>query len=145
MRVSRQITGAAGWDCVVQGDAVGALKCVDRLTPEDCAQFTEPVILVVASADGDEEVSTCGPHVRGVVLCHALPHLSHLALRARQAQVRLIAIEDEKLVDHAKSLANASAVKLSAAASNITLEETTESAKASTAAVALGATAPRFI
>jgi len=144
LRVSRQITGAAGWDCVVQGDAVGALKCVDRLTPEDCAQFTEPVILVVASADGDEEVSTCGPHVRGVVLCHTLPHLSHLALRARQAQVPLIAIEDEKLVDHAKSLANASAVKLSAAASNITLEETTESAKASTAAVALGATAPEI-
>lgn len=141
LRVSRQITGAAGWDCVVQGEAVGALKCVDRLTPEDCAQFTEPVILVVASADGDEEVSTCGPHVRGVVLCHALPHLSHLALRARQAQVPLIAIEDEKLVDYAKSLVNASAVKLSAAASNITLEETTESAKASTSDVATGAPA----
>ena len=133
LRVSRRITGAAGWDCVVQGEAIGTLKSVMRLTPEECASFKEPVILLVANADGDEEVSTCGPYVRGVVLCHALPHLSHLALRARQAQVPLIAVEDENLVDHARSLLDKSTVKLSANASTIKLEETNETVTVDTA------------
>ena len=128
LRVSRHITGAAGWDCVVQGEAIGALRSVQRLTPEECARFKEPVILLVSSADGDEEISTCGPHIRGVVLCHALPHLSHLALRARQAKVPLIAVEDEKLVRYAHSLLDTRAVKLVADAKNIKLEETSEQA-----------------
>jgi phosphoglucan,water dikinase len=126
LRVSRQITGAAGWDCVVQGTAVGELKCVDRLTPEACAGFDKPVVLLVESADGDEEVSTCGPNVRGIVLCHALPHLSHLALRARQARIPLIAVEDDKLVDYARGFVGQEAVKLIAEASSITLDVTTE-------------------
>ena len=138
LRVSRQITGAAGWDCVVQGEAIGALRCVERLTPEECAQFTEPVIVLVASADGDEEVSTCGPNVRGVVLCHALPHLSHLALRARQAKVPLIAVEDDKLVDYARSLANEPAVKLSAETTGIKLEPTTAPASVAAASSEAG-------
>lgn len=130
LRVSRQITGAAGWDCVVQGTAVGELKCVDRLTPEACAGFDKPVVLLVESADGDEEVSTCGPNVRGIVLCHALPHLSHLALRARQARVPLIAVEDDKLVDYARGFVGQGAVKLSAEASGITLDVTSETMSA---------------
>jgi phosphoglucan,water dikinase len=138
LRVSRQITGAAGWDCVVQGEAIGSLKCVERLTPEECAQFTEPVIVLVASADGDEEVSTCGPNVRGVVLCHALPHLSHLALRARQAKVPLIAVEDDKLVEYARSLANEPVVKLSAESTGIKLEPTTAPASAAAASSEAG-------
>jgi phosphoglucan,water dikinase len=99
--------GEAGWDCLVPGEVNGArLVCVNRLDPNDpvVASLTaeNPAVLVVASADGDEEVSTCGPGVVGILLCHALPHLSHLALRARQAGVPLVAIEDPALVNHAR-------------------------------------------
>ena len=66
---------------------------------------SDPAVVVVASADGDEEVTTCGPGVVGILLCHALPHLSHLALRARQAGTPLVAIEDPALVDMARALA----------------------------------------
>jgi phosphoglucan,water dikinase len=43
----------------------------------------------------DEEVSAAGSHVAGVVLARDLPHLSHLAIRARQEQTPLATSEDK--------------------------------------------------
>ena len=37
-----------------------------------------PVVLLVKAASGDEEVGAAGIDLRGVLLCHSLPHLSHL-------------------------------------------------------------------
>ena len=37
-----------------------------------------PVILLVKRASGDEEITATGIDVQGVLLCQALPHLSHL-------------------------------------------------------------------
>lgn len=127
LRAARAATGEAGWDCLVPGEVIGArLLSVPRLDPADptIASLTaeNPAVLLVSSADGDEEVSTCGPGVAGILLCHALPHLSHLALRARQAGVPLVAIEDPGLVNHARSLENAPGVRLNAQPSNITLD-----------------------
>ena len=106
-RMSRNITGAQGWDCVVQsskGDIVYPLHRVHRLDPNYCREnITEPCILLCDSADGDEEVSTMGPNVMGIVLSHALPHLSHLALRARQSAVPLVAVEDGALTEKIRS------------------------------------------
>ena len=106
-RASRNITGAQGWDCVVQsskGDIVFPLRRVARLDPNYCREnITEPCILLCDSADGDEEVSTMGPNVMGIVLSHALPHLSHLALRARQSAVPLVAVEDGALTETIRS------------------------------------------
>ena len=127
LRAARTATGEAGWDCLVAGEVVGArLVSVPRLDPADPAirslTVDAPAVLLVQSADGDEEVSTCGPGVAGILLCHALPHLSHLALRARQAGVPLVAIEDPKLVQHAQSLTNAPGVRFVAQPSNISLD-----------------------
>ena len=36
------------------------------------------MILLVKRASGDEEITATGIDVRGVLLCQALPHLSHL-------------------------------------------------------------------
>ena len=36
------------------------------------------VVLLLRRASGDEEVGCAGPGLRGVILAHALPHLSHL-------------------------------------------------------------------
>ena len=102
------------------------LVSVARLDPSDptiqSLTAENPAVLLVAAADGDEEVSTCGPGVVGILLCHALPHLSHLALRARQAQVPLVAIEDPGLVNHARSLESAPGVRFVAQPSNISLD-----------------------
>ena len=46
-------------------------------------------VLVVAAAEGDEELGPLVPlGLRGVVLRQELPHLSHLGVRARQEKVR---------------------------------------------------------
>ena len=39
---------------------------------------SDPVILLVREASGDEEVGAAGANLKGVILCHSLPHLSHL-------------------------------------------------------------------
>ena len=126
LRAARAATGEAGWDCLVAGEVRGArLVSVPRLDPADptirSLTAENPAVLLVQAADGDEEVSTCGPGVAGILLCHALPHLSHLALRARQAAVPLVAIEDPGLVNHAKSLESAPGVHFVAQPSNISL------------------------
>lgn len=38
----------------------------------------DPVVLLVRNASGDEEVGAAGANLKGVILCHSLPHLSHL-------------------------------------------------------------------
>jgi phosphoglucan,water dikinase len=53
-----------------------------------------PVVALAWTADGDEEVRAAGAHVKGVVLARDLPHLSHLAIRARQEKTPLAATED---------------------------------------------------
>ncbi len=35
-------------------------------------------MLLVREASGDEEVAALGPQLKGVILRHAIPHLSHL-------------------------------------------------------------------
>jgi len=105
-RASRNITGAQGWDCVVQSsdDIVYPLRRCGHLDPNWCREnIKEPSILLCDSADGDEEVSTMGPNVKGIILSHALPHLSHLALRARQSAVPLVAVEDGALTETIRS------------------------------------------
>ena len=52
---------------------------------------SEPVIAVVKKADGDEEIPKA---VRGILLAHQIPHLSHLGVRARQAGVIFIGVEE---------------------------------------------------
>ena len=74
----------AGWmctDCIgAAGEVSGKLVEVDRIEAGVLQQGNEPVVLLVKQASGDEEVGTCGVNLRGVILCHGLPHLSHLGL-----------------------------------------------------------------
>ena len=86
----RMKLGSSGWDTLVPGIVQGRLVEVDCITPGGISGVTspdEPIVLVVRSATGDEEVGTTGCNVKGVVLCHDLPHLSHLGVRARQEGV----------------------------------------------------------
>lgn len=55
----------------------------------------EDVVLLVHEASGDEEVSATGVPLKGVILAHSLPHLSHLGVRARQEKVVFVTCEDK--------------------------------------------------
>ncbi len=74
------------WDVLVSGRATGRLRAVRRL--EDSGQ---PVLALLDHAEGDEEIPA---NVRGIVLAHDLPHLSHLGVRARQGGVVLVCCEE---------------------------------------------------
>lgn len=74
------------------GSASGRLVAAERIDPEALAALREDVVLLVRRADGDEEVAAGRGHVKGVVLCHELPHLSHLG-EARGEAVTTAALQ----------------------------------------------------
>ena len=59
------------------------------------SEVGEDVVLLVHEASGDEEVSATGVPLKGVILAHSLPHLSHLGVRARQEKVVFVTCEDQ--------------------------------------------------
>eukprot|EP00177_Eucheuma_denticulatum_P005143 GFKZ01009373.1.p1 GENE.GFKZ01009373.1~~GFKZ01009373.1.p1 ORF type:complete len:1038 (-),score=149.83 GFKZ01009373.1:829-3942(-) len=78
------------WDPLYTGDASGKLLRVDKLA-DLVVDEAEATILLCRHASGDEDIP---PNVRGVVLGRPLPHLSHLGVRARQAEVVFVCSED---------------------------------------------------
>lgn len=48
-------------------------------TPSETG-FNEPVVVLLRSASGDEEVAAAGANLKGVLLTQDLPHLSHLGM-----------------------------------------------------------------
>lgn len=108
LRVSSDAAGVTpgGYDAIVLGTGVGVLTECDALEPGAVGDpaTSPPVVALVWDADGDEEVSAAGSHVKGIVLARDLPHLSHLAIRARQEKVPLAATEDANSLAYARSL-----------------------------------------
>jgi phosphoglucan, water dikinase len=90
LRRLREALDLPGWDVLVSGQAIGEVRVLDRL--EDLSDNgSMPVIVVLKRAEGDEEVPKM---VRGIILAHGIPHLSHLGVRARQAGVVFVGVED---------------------------------------------------
>jgi phosphoglucan,water dikinase len=85
------------WDAIVPGQVFGRLveaPNMDNLSgPHD-----EPVVVLLEKVEGDEEIPTA---VAGIILAHETPHLSHLAVRARQRAIPFVASEDR---DHFSEL-----------------------------------------
>lgn len=81
---------------VATGTATGKLIEVQRIEPGAVkSEVGEDVVLLVHEATGDEEVSATGVALKGVILAHSLPHLSHLGVRARQEKIVFVTCEDE--------------------------------------------------
>lgn len=81
------------------GSVTGKLLEVQRIEPGAVkADSGEDIILLVHAASGDEEVTAAGVPLRGVILAHSLPHLSHLGVRARQEKVVFVTCEDEDTI-----------------------------------------------
>jgi len=95
----REQLALPSWDVVVPGLAVGRVQAAEWLG-ELGPVLLEPVIALLNCAEGDEEIPR---GVAGIVLAHEIPHLSHLAVRARQAGVVLVTCEVVARVDELKS------------------------------------------
>ena len=128
LRAASDIAGCnrGGFDPIVMGVAVGRLVECDAVAPGALGRPEDgPVVALARTADGDEEVSAAGAHVRGVVLARDLPHLSHLAIRARQERVPMAATEEAATLDAARALAGTT-VALSVTPEGVTLAPATE-------------------
>ncbi|XP_057957184.1 phosphoglucan, water dikinase, chloroplastic [Malania oleifera] len=105
LKAVRTILGSQGWDVLVPGIAFGTLVEVERIVPGSIpSSIAGSVILVVHKADGDEEVTSAGSNIAGVVLLHELPHLSHLGVRARQEEVAFVTCEDDDKLTNIREL-----------------------------------------
>jgi len=128
VRALRAACGMDAWDGLVTGDSVGRLVAVESLSPECMEQATrghsDPVVLLVARADGDEEVGPLGKRLAGVVLRQELPHLSHLGVRARQEGVTFAMCDDSEFVRTNVQPLTGKMVRLSVASDKVTLEAT---------------------
>jgi phosphoglucan,water dikinase len=90
LRRVREQLALLAWDVVVSGHATGRVKVADSLD-ELGREFSEPVVVLLKNAEGDEEIPQ---GITGIMLAHDLPHLSHLGVRARQAGVVFVACEE---------------------------------------------------
>lgn len=90
----RSALGLPPWEAVVPGQAHGLVVKTDNLLAlEGRTAEQEPLIALVEKAEGDEEIPT---GVRGILLGHTIPHLSHLGVRARQAGIAFAAADDRQ-------------------------------------------------
>jgi len=101
LRATAVVADVTPWDVLVAGSSSGVLIEVKELAPgclDAAAVGDQGAILVVDKATGDEEIGPLGPRLRGVILRHELPHLSHLGVRARQEKVPFVTCEDNELL-----------------------------------------------
>jgi len=95
----RKGAGLSPWDALVTGRAQGRLLRASSLAQVEAGGLR--AIALVDSATGYEDVPD---GVAGVVLCHEIPHLSHLLVRARQEGVVFAATGDEEEVEKLRAL-----------------------------------------
>lgn len=100
LKATGEVAGITPWDVVVGGNATGVILQVSTLEP-GCldAAGDGDAILLVDSATGDEEIGPLGSRLKGIILKHEVPHLSHLGVRARQEKVPFVTCEDSDLVE----------------------------------------------
>jgi len=68
----------------------------------DSPDIGERVIALLEKAEGDEEIPA---GTAGIIVAHEIPHLSHLAVRARQSHIVFAACEDRELFSDLTGLA----------------------------------------
>lgn len=102
----RTAANLSPWDVIVPGKASGRLVYAVGFgnLPD---KHGGPLIALLEKAEGDEEIPAW---VTGIIVAHEIPHLSHIAVRARQNNVVFAACEDrerfEELKVHAGQLVN---------------------------------------
>ena len=122
------------WETLVAGEAFGKLVLFDTIeehTLQSESDGGEDKILLVRHATGDEEVSASGEGVRGVILMHELPHLSHLAIRSRQEQVIFATCTSEEEISNLVQNLVGKYVRMEASQQKVSVVESQMQAQAS--------------
>jgi phosphoglucan,water dikinase len=88
------------WEVIVPGTVCGRLMEVSNIGTI-ASSDKRPVIFLLERVEGDEEIP---PGVVSLVVARDTPHLSHLAVRARQAGVVFIVCEDRDRLSQLKKL-----------------------------------------
>lgn len=107
------------WETVVPGSITAKLVHVTHM--EALVHPSETVIAMVDKVTGDEEIPN---HVGGLVIGHAIPYLSHLAVRARQKHVPFVIANDQKQQADLTPL-QGKTIQLLATADQVKFQETT--------------------
>ncbi len=116
----RSTAGLPPWDVIGPGLASGSL-CTAVSLDDLPTTGSGPRIVLLKQAAGDESIP---PDVCALILAHQLPHLSHLAIRTRQAGVVLIVAEDLSLFEEL-SQQTGKALTITATAESVTFTKKT--------------------
>ncbi|MEJ2697589.1 MAG: PEP/pyruvate-binding domain-containing protein [Candidatus Sulfobium sp.] len=100
LKVVRQRAALPPWDVIVPGKVSGRLRPAPGLSGLSRAR-DRSVIALLEKVEGDEEIPAV---VAAIVVPHETPHLSHLAVRARQAGVVFAGCEDEEVFSGLRDL-----------------------------------------
>jgi phosphoglucan,water dikinase len=116
-KAARQALRLPPWEAVVPGEASGTLVRAAGLAEVEGARGS--LLVLLEQADGDAEIPA---GVKGIVLGHPMPLLSHLGVRARQARTPFAAAPGREYLDPFGGLVG-KGVRLRVAAEGLTLEE----------------------
>ncbi|KAK4772818.1 hypothetical protein SAY86_014593 [Trapa natans] len=143
LKAVRRTINSQGWDVLVSGVAGGTLVQVETITPGSISSSVEgPIILIVKKADGDEEVTTVGKNIVGVILLQELPHLSHLGVRARQERVVFVTCEADDTINEIQKLTG-NFVRLEASSTGVQISQSLPGSSSTNAEKLLGNSSTR--
>ncbi len=97
----RTLANLPSWDIIVPGKASGRLVAAGGLGNLSDGH-NGPFVALLERAEGDEEIPAW---IAGIIVAHGIPHLAHLAVRARQSHVVFAACEDRGLFSELTGLA----------------------------------------
>jgi phosphoglucan, water dikinase len=103
LQAARQALRLPPWETIVPGEAAGTL--VRAAAFADVEGRAGPLVLLLEHADGEAEIPE---GIKGLLLGHPMPHLSHLGVRARQARIPFAACADRESLGEYASLAGKS-------------------------------------
>ncbi|HTL16480.1 MAG TPA: PEP/pyruvate-binding domain-containing protein, partial [Patescibacteria group bacterium] len=129
-RVLRKSANLGDWQIVSRGQGTGKVEVVDSLRAVQGKEFSEPIVVIADKVTGEEElpeqiVAVLAPDVTDLV--------SHVAVRARNAQVLFASCSDPALLQQIKSFQGRFLQLKVTAAGDVTFNETAKAELAATA------------
>lgn len=99
-RVLRQAAKLGDWQIVSRGRGTGKVEVVEELRSVQGAQFKSPVVVIADKVMGDEELPK---EIVAVIAPDVTDLVSHVAVRARNAQVLFASCSEPAILEDLKS------------------------------------------